>query len=377
MTDWGVALAGGGTRGVYQIGVWKALIELGVKVGAITGTSIGSVNGALFCQGDYELADKMWHLIKAENIFDMGEELVNADNLFDYKNFLKIAQEVVKKDRVKTTPFQELLLELVDEEKLRKSPIEFGVTMTLLSGVEGESVFLEDIPEGQVVNYLLASTSFPGFQKRYIENKEYLDGGITNNLPVDMLIKRGYKNIIAVDVKGIGFVRGNEKADTNIVTIKCNKPQIGMFEFDKKLMDKAIKQGYLDTYKAFGRLCGNKYYFNILDYYKSRMKYSEELLNGLEIASEYFGINELAVYKVEDLIDGVIGKYNQIIKTKKNENISIEDVLKLNKDKRTVAKLVNLILDGKMEWQGNKLLVRMLGNKLDAAGAVAYFIKNK
>ena len=46
--EYGLVLAGGGTKGAYQVGVWKALKELDINVKAIAGTSIGALNGALF-----------------------------------------------------------------------------------------------------------------------------------------------------------------------------------------------------------------------------------------------------------------------------------------------------------------------------------------
>ena len=46
--EYGLVLAGGGVRGAYQIGVWKALKELKIKVSVVSGVSIGAVNGALF-----------------------------------------------------------------------------------------------------------------------------------------------------------------------------------------------------------------------------------------------------------------------------------------------------------------------------------------
>ena len=51
--EYGLVLAGGGVRGAYQIGVWKALKELKIKVSAVSGVSIGAVNGALFVPKNY------------------------------------------------------------------------------------------------------------------------------------------------------------------------------------------------------------------------------------------------------------------------------------------------------------------------------------
>ncbi len=56
----GLVLAGGGARGSYQVGVWRALDELGWTAGAVTGTSVGCLNGAMYALGQYETARDMW-----------------------------------------------------------------------------------------------------------------------------------------------------------------------------------------------------------------------------------------------------------------------------------------------------------------------------
>ena len=58
--EYGLVLAGGGTKGAYQVGVWKALQELNINVTAIVGTSIGALNGALFLQDDLNSVIKMY-----------------------------------------------------------------------------------------------------------------------------------------------------------------------------------------------------------------------------------------------------------------------------------------------------------------------------
>ena len=59
----GIALSGGGTKGSYELGVWKALNELGIDYQIVTGTSIGSINGALMATGDYDRAYELWSTI--------------------------------------------------------------------------------------------------------------------------------------------------------------------------------------------------------------------------------------------------------------------------------------------------------------------------
>ena len=55
-----IALAGGGTKGAYQVGAWKAMRELGIPFDIVTGTSIGSVTAALMVQGDFDRAWELW-----------------------------------------------------------------------------------------------------------------------------------------------------------------------------------------------------------------------------------------------------------------------------------------------------------------------------
>ena len=55
--EYGLVLEGGGAKGAYQIGAWKALKEAGVRIRAVAGTSVGALNGALICMGDLEQAD--------------------------------------------------------------------------------------------------------------------------------------------------------------------------------------------------------------------------------------------------------------------------------------------------------------------------------
>ena len=65
--EYGLVLDGGGARGAYQIGAWKALVEAGVKFNAVAGTSVGALNGALICMGDIEKAEGIWHRLIGES----------------------------------------------------------------------------------------------------------------------------------------------------------------------------------------------------------------------------------------------------------------------------------------------------------------------
>ena len=66
----GLVLSGGGGKGAYEIGVWKAIKELNIDkyIKVVSGTSIGAINAVLFAQDDFEEAKKMWKEVTIEKL---------------------------------------------------------------------------------------------------------------------------------------------------------------------------------------------------------------------------------------------------------------------------------------------------------------------
>ena len=72
--EYGLVLDGGGARGAYQIGAWKALKEAGVKITAVAGTSVGALNGALVCMDDLAQAEHIWSEMTFSRVMDVDDE---------------------------------------------------------------------------------------------------------------------------------------------------------------------------------------------------------------------------------------------------------------------------------------------------------------
>ena len=72
--EYGLVLDGGGARGAYQIGAWKALKEAGVKISAVAGTSVGALNGALICMDDLEKAEKIWSEMEFSHVMSVDDD---------------------------------------------------------------------------------------------------------------------------------------------------------------------------------------------------------------------------------------------------------------------------------------------------------------
>ena len=79
--EYGLVLEGGGAKGAWQIGAWKALKEAGVKIRGVAGTSVGALNGALICMGDLERAENLWKNIEYSQVMDVNDERMQS--LFD------------------------------------------------------------------------------------------------------------------------------------------------------------------------------------------------------------------------------------------------------------------------------------------------------
>ena len=82
-----LVLSGGGSRGAYEIGVWKALKELKIKIDMVMGTSVGAINSALVLKDDIKFAEDLWHELETDKVLDM--------DVMPGKEILAYAREVV------------------------------------------------------------------------------------------------------------------------------------------------------------------------------------------------------------------------------------------------------------------------------------------
>jgi len=261
MEGFGLVLGGGGAKGAYEIGVWKALLELNIPIKAVTGTSVGALNGAMIVQGDYDLAYEVWTNLSIENVINVEKEVVAAREGKKRVSIINTIKNLITNGGLDITPLKEMLRRIIDEKKIRESNIDFGIVTFSLSDFKPVELFKEEIPQGQLVDYLLASACFPAFKPHEIDKKKFIDGGVYDNIPLNLILKKDVKDIIVVDISGIGLVRKINKKDLNIIQIKNSEELGGILEFDSERSKRNIEIGYLDTLKVFGKLKGYKYYF--------------------------------------------------------------------------------------------------------------------
>lgn len=248
-----LVLAGGGARGSYQVGVWRALTELGWNPQIITGTSVGSLNGAMFALDLYETAWDMWTSIRSQDVMELPEE---TRNLTELHQFLR---DVVRAGGMDVTPLEEIVERVLDEDALRASPIRFGLVTVEKRGLKPRELPLEEIPKGKVKDYLLASAAcFPALRAKQIDGVQFLDGGYRDNMPTALAQKMGAEELVCVDLEGVGITLPNR---TGLPTTMVRSYwELGdILHFDPDTARRNIELGYYDTLRAFGRLRGCAY----------------------------------------------------------------------------------------------------------------------
>lgn len=205
---YGLVLEGGGARGAYQIGAWRALKEAGIAISGIAGTSVGALNGALVCMDDLERAERIWKNIRWSHVMDVDDKLMEAARKMRIPvrrpsagdppdghasglvlgKVLGEAGRIIRTGGFDVTPLRRLIEGAVDEERIRSSGRElYAVTYSLTDHCP-LVVDICGLPDGEMAQMLMASAYLAGFKREKIGGKYYSDGCRANNVPVDVLI---------------------------------------------------------------------------------------------------------------------------------------------------------------------------------------------
>ena len=178
----GLALGGGGARGIAHLGVWQRLQELGIPIHCIAGTSIGAIAGAIIAAGRVD---------KALAWCEMSSWKKLPELLFDFPTMkaLIAGRSVEKK-----------LRQIIATERFPDLPIPFAAVATDLN--TGEAVVMQD---GDLISAVRASMSIPGvFSPIERDGRVLVDGQFVNPVPVSVCRALGADVVIAVDVNPLG-----------------------------------------------------------------------------------------------------------------------------------------------------------------------------
>lgn len=246
----GLALSGGGAKGIAHLGVLKALEERGIEIDYISGVSAGAIMGALYADGN--TPEDICQFIKKSDLYSMVSlTMPTKGGLTKMNSFHSFIEK-----KLKAKTFEELRIPLV-------------VNATELNS--GKNVYFD---HGKLIDCIIASASVPiFFRPTKIGKKEYVDGGIFCNLPAKILRRRGCGIVIGVHVNPITpeekyegildvservfhlAVNGNtvdEKKDCNIVIETKEAQKYGMFDASKA--EEILQVGYDEAVRVLDQV---------------------------------------------------------------------------------------------------------------------------
>ena len=293
-----LVLGGGGAKGSYEVGVFKALRKLHMKFDIVTGVSIGSINGAFYVANEYKKCLKMWQKITTSDLFDVaiGSKMSKED--------IKLLVKQMSSGGISFSNAYNFLKKNINEEKVRKSKIDYGLVTVSLTNKKPRFLTKEQIPYGKLVDYICASSiCYPFVQAQDINDESFIDGGFYDGIPINLAIDMGATEILAVDLSVLAINKKPKDKNIKVDVIKMKDKTPLTLTFTKEYANKNIKYGYNDTMKHFNKLDGKFYTFrkNDLDKsYNELNKYFVEILKSTilnepknKIVNELFSIAKI------------------------------------------------------------------------------------
>lgn len=282
----GLVLPGGGGKGAYQIGVFKALEELGIRkyIKYVSGTSIGSLNSLLFMQGDLEVAEEVWRNISSEKILPtdsldlMKRGLmlrIGAKNL----NFIKKHMpSTLQSGNLSREGLLEISDKYLDIDKIEESGIVSYATCTDIESLEAEYFKYNNKNKVEVEKIFLATSALPAiYEPEEINGKYYVDGGLVDNIPIQPLYGEGCEIIIVAHLSREFPVNKNSFPNTKIIEIFPSYMEEGVLKgtlnFSKETLNSRINRGYKDTINSLEPIIDLALFCNL------KMRSNNKLLN--------------------------------------------------------------------------------------------------
>lgn len=269
----GLALSGGGIRGIAHAGVLKALEENNIKVDVIGGTSSGSMISTLYAMGYspyyiYILFKRYANDLVNQNSMStitslksfMTNRKVNFSGFYSGEEIEKVFNEMAKRKGIKKV--SDIKMPIVIPAVDVQDSNEYIFTNNIPIEIQDKTRYITDISIGKAIR---ASSSFPvAFNLCEYENHKFLDGGILDNFPSLEVRKQGADKVLTVNFKSDDInensnvmdivmrsidIMGNKVSEENmknsdmVLTIQTDKT--GLLEVEK--LDDCYKYGYRQT----------------------------------------------------------------------------------------------------------------------------------
>lgn len=216
----GLVLGGGGGKGAYQVGVWKALREYKIEkyINHISATSIGSLNSLMFVSGDLEKAIDVWGNISKDVALTKKsiKDVVFKKSLYSRDGFIDLANKCVDFDKVSNSRIKVWVTASPVSKGVKNAPTYF-----LLNGKSKE----------EIMNIVLASSALPiAFEPVYINGIKYRDGYMVDNNPVRILKEQGCNLIFVVPLREFSVAKDCSDENTIVVDFVSGYNDYGIID---------------------------------------------------------------------------------------------------------------------------------------------------
>lgn len=256
----GLVLSGGGGKGAYELGVWKALIELNLSkyISVFSGTSVGAFNAALFAMNDMEKAYKLWNEITMEKLVPITKtELIKRGiGLYIGGKNLQIAKKFIadKLDHgaIGNDGAVEVIEKYISCDKIKKSNNICYVACTKATDFTVKYFRINDYSEELSKKMILASSSLPLiYDSTEVLGEKYIDGGIADNVPIQPVYGENCDIIIVVLLSKEATIDRSLYPNSKIIIISpenlVENTLTGTLNLDTEAKKKRIIEGYNDT----------------------------------------------------------------------------------------------------------------------------------
>lgn len=369
-----LVLSGGGSRGAYEAGVWQALDEMGMEIDIVTGASVGSINGAMVCQRDLESTISLWKEIETHMVFDVPQD----SQPLDY------AKEIILNKGAGTSGLKELLERYIDEDKIRNSPIDYGLVVVEMNGLKPHFLFKDDIPKGYLIDYIMASSSvFPAIHAYEIDGKEYIDGGYADVLPINMALEKGADRVIAVKLNAIGIINSDSlKRAPNLTTIESRWNLGNTLIFDVNNSRRIMRLGYLDAMKTFEIFDGSYYTFSKGSFNKTNAKMADACAYIFSLDPTLIYTEDSFLAKLQTVVSAARKDVDEAVTAFKTNKLKIVGAAEMIKNLKDVAssQIICFIIAENLKEKGadsiflSRSMIRLFPQQLLAA---RFLVKNQ
>ena len=369
MSKLGLVFAGGGGKGAYEIGVWKAFKEFGIdkNISAVSGTSVGGLNGALFAKGDFKQGLKVWQEMSPDKILQ-----VNPDKIISMLSKFNLPANILtmmanKLGFLKSEGiFSQAGLESIIKDSLKDGELEdkipFYICATNVNRGSFKPIYkkLNNLSYENIVKYLLATSAIPiAFPRTEIDGIELLDGFLTDNTPMKPLIEIEKCDKIIVVLLG---------RSENIIKVKQAYPNVSFWEI--------VPSG--DTKEMMGSLdFKNETANNLIDMgYKDAIKILQNLYEFMLVEQDYIKASETIRvqangFKKEITNNSILRQEYKKLKDSYNDMNSLQYLLnnpqkyKKHEEKDEIKKLSLDIVAKELEDEIDKYDIQTIDTNLD------------